>query len=580
MGHVFSSSAFHLPAGVVDPPDRDAAPSPLGLTHYSGVAAFGLLRHAAQSVPHREAVRYRDAVWNYEQLNHDAVRCATMLQRLGVEPGDRVGLLLPNVPEYLIAVNGIWRAGGIAVARSRLMVAEEVRDMIEATDCKIVISLDLLSSLLPPEQDSGCRPLYVSISRYLSTVEQLGYAWMRRRQIGRWSMPGVGETDSFWDAIEQTRREWHSPAIDPRRDAAYILPTGGTTGHPKAVTLSHENLVANAWQQAQWTRGSFGDETMLAVLPFFHSYGLSAIAMGGAATAATLILHHRFQTSQVIRLIEDHRPTVFHAVPAMLVAINERLRMRDADLTSIKWVISGGAPLDVAVAQEFAGHSGAAVVEGYGLSEASPVTHVGSLFHEPDYGNIGWPLPETACRLVDLSTGTDIVTTPGGSSDVGAHHVGELWIRGPHVMLGYWNDPVATAETIRDGWLRTGDLATRDEQGRYKIVGRHKDLIITSGFNVYPSEVEAVLCEAEDVAEAAVVGVPDTLRGEIVKAFVVLRPGATWDEAALRRFSGNHMAKHKVPQVFEHCRDGLPKNFLGKIIRRHLRRPAEISSPE
>lgn len=535
---------------------------PAGLSHYADIPAYGVLRHAAQRLPHRVAVAYRDARWTYEQLNHDAVRCAAMLQSLGVCPGDRVGLLLPNLPEYPIALNGIWRAGGIAVALSPLMVGREIEAMLRATDCRMVISLDLLSSLLPSKHAFDCQPLYVSISRYLPAVEQIGYAWIRRRRIGRWSMPGESERSSFWDAITRTRREWQPPTTDAARDAAYILPTGGTTGRAKAVTLSHQNLVANAWQQAAWTKGSFGEERMLAVLPFFHSYGLSAIAMGGAAMGATLLLHHRFQTAQVIRMIEQQRPTVFHAVPAMLVAINERLRSRTADVSSIKWVISGGASLDEAVAREFTAHSGATVVEGYGLSEASPVTHVGSLFHEPSYGTIGWPLPETSCRLVDVESGS-VVSRAGD--------VGELWVRGPQVMLGYWNDAEATSRAIQNGWLRTGDLASRDSQGRYRIVGRHKDLIITSGFNVYPDEVEAVLNEAECVAEAAVVGHPDRRCGELVKAIVVLKKGYVWDEDALRAHCRERLSKHKVPRIYERSDGELPKNFLGKIIRRKLR---------
>jgi long-chain acyl-CoA synthetase len=273
----------------------------------------------------------------------------------------------------------------------------------------------------------------------------------------------------------------------------------------------------------------------------------------------------------VIRQIETYRPTVFHAVPAMLVAINEQLRSRPADMSSLKWVISGGAPLEPSVAAELSEHSGAMVVEGYGLSEASPVTHVGPLFGAPSYGTVGMPLPETQCRIVDVETGK--VDVPDGE-------VGELVVRGPQVMLGYWNDVAATRSSIRDGWLHTGDLATRDERGLYRIVGRKKDLIITSGYNVYPSEVEAVLAAAPGVREAAVVGEPDPQRGEIVKAFVVLEPDAPWDEAALEAYCREHLAKHKRPRRFERCAGELPRNFLGKVIRRHLRRPPTLTNEQ
>jgi long-chain acyl-CoA synthetase len=351
-------------------------------------------------------------------------------------------------------------------------------------------------------------------------------------------------------------------SVAPATDVAYILPTGGTTGTPKAVALSHQNMVANAWQQYRWTRNSFGKETMLAVLPFFHSYGMSATVMGGAMMGASLVLHHRFNTRQVIRLIEQESPSVFHAVPAMLVAMNERLRQHPAKLESIRWVISGGAPLEPQVGTEFAQHSGALVVEGYGLSETSPVTHVGDLFGEPQYGTIGYPLPETECRIVSVAEPHDDVL-PGES--------GELCIKGPQVMLGYWRDPEGTREALRDGWLHTGDLAICEPSGRYRIVGRKKDLIITSGFNVYPIEVENVLREHPAVQDVAVVGVPDASRGELVKAFVVLKPNERWDELSLRQHCERRLAKYKRPRLFVRQHGDLPRNFLGKVIRRELR---------
>jgi long-chain acyl-CoA synthetase len=306
---------------------------------------------------------------------------------------------------------------------------------------------------------------------------------------------------------------------------------------------------------------------MLAVLPFFHSYGMSATLMAGAAMGATLVLHHRFNTRQAIRLLQQHKPSVFHAVPAMLDAMNERFRTHPARIEGLRWVISGGASLEASVGGEFAAHTGALVVEGYGLSEAAPVTHVGHLFQKARYGTIGLPLPETECRIAGPTGGAlgNVVQVTGDGE------VGELMVRGPQVMLGYWGDPEATRETIQQRWLHTGDLATRDAEGLYRIVGRKKDLIITSGFNVYPSEVEAVLREAEGVLDAAVVGHPDLRCGEIVKAFIVLQPGAAWNEQQLHAHCAERLSKHKRPSIFE-CRAGdLPRNFLGKVIRRRLR---------
>ncbi len=629
MGHLISDVRLTHSEDV----DRAAnAAVPAGIEHYAGLPAYELLRHAAAKLPQRTAICYGQRRWSYERANYDAVRCAAMFQRLGLRRGDRVGILLPNVPEFIIATNGVWRAGGIVVALSPLMPAAEVRRMIELTGCRFVVCLDMLSQLVSADQASprnqladsggdarqharllgdthqdngdgyrsngdghgrhdappanagaavGATPhavemtLLVSIREHLPALQQLGYLWMRHHNTGHWSLPSGPGVSWFWEQVDQTQREFDPVAIDPRRDPAYILPTGGTTAQAKAVTLSHQNLVANAWQQYVWTGRSFGNETMLAVLPFFHSYGLSATVLGGAAMAATLVLHHRFNTRQVIRMIEQHRPTVFHAVPAMLTALDARLRTHRADLSSLRWVISGGAPLDREVAEEFVRHSGALVVEGYGLSEASPVTHVGPLFQPPRYGTIGLCLPETQSKIVATGSGeTDqatLVEVPQGE-------VGELLVRGPQVMLGYWRDAAATAEAVRDGWLHTGDLATVDGDGFFTIVGRKKDLIITSGFNVYPAEVEEVLCRVPGVAGAAVVGQPDVRCGEIVKAFVQLQPGAKWDEALLRRACSEQLSKHKCPRIYERCEGELPRNFLGKLIRRHLRTPQETTA--
>ncbi len=542
--------------------ERRSDGMPAGLDHYRGVPVFGVLQHAAEQLPDRDAIRYGDQSWSYQQLNRDSIQCAAMLQRLGVKPGDRVGILLPNVPEFIIAANGIWRAGGVAVAISPLMVEEEVQKLLQQTDCRYVICLDLLSHLLESEACRLEKTLLVSIREHLPAHKQLGYFWMRVRRTGHWTMPSNDQSGWFWREMRATESRWQPISIKPATDPAYILPTGGTTGTPKAVTLSHQNMVANAWQQYMWTDKTFGRETMMGVLPFFHSYGVSATVLGGAMMGATLVLHHRFNTRQVIRLIEKEHPTVFHAVPAMLVAMNARLRSHPIDMSSLRWVISGGASLEESVGREFSEHSGALVVEGFGLSEASPVTHVGDLFAEPRYGVIGLPLPETECRILDSETGTQML--PQGE-------VGELAIRGPQVMLGYWKDPAATKVTIRDGWLHTGDLAVRHADGYYSIVGRKKDLIITSGFNVYPSEVEATLREAEDVKDAAVVAEPDERRGEIVKAFIVLKSGKVWDEDRLREHCREHLSKHKQPVIFEQCHGDLPRNFLGKVIRRHLR---------
>ena len=587
-----ASSIVRYPAGV--PRTLD----------YPDIPAWVLLERAACLMPGRIACHYNDVEWTWEELNLDAIRAAAALRRLGVKPGDRVGILLPNIPEYIIALNGIWRAEAIAVALSPMAVQEETDRMLEATDCKVVICLDMLAALIsgPHRPD---KTLFVSLRPRLPLFEQLGYLYLRKKRTGLWWMTANEHVGWFWDELMAEDSDDSSPVpkldalmteamarrgvIKPVEDApsesknwattpAYILPTGGTTGDPRAVTLSHRNMVANAWQQFYWAGAAVGKEKLLAVLPFFHSYGLSTNVMGGAAMIGTLIMDHRFNVRKTIRMIEEHRPTVFHAVPAMLVAMNEHLRKHPANLKSLKWVISGGAPLPEAVGREFAEHTGALVVEGYGLSEASPVTHVGPLEGAAHFGTIGLPLPDTECRLVDSET---------GAHDVMLGEVGELLVKGPQVMLGYWHDirerlasglPLAGAHlntpngTANDGWLHTGDLARITHDGLFQIMERKKDMIITSGFNVYPQEVEAVLKKHPSIKDAAVIGIPDEHKGEVVKAFIVLNDNATFDQTSITEFCKEHLSAHKRPKSIEVCKGDLPRSFLGKVIRRHLRR--------
>jgi long-chain acyl-CoA synthetase len=526
---------------------------------YPEQPVWWLLERAAKQFPQRAACRYYHETITYLELFEKARRAAALFQSLGVKPGDRVGLLLPNIPEYLIAAYGVWMAGGVVVSLSPLSVPEEISSLIAATDCKVLVALDMLTPLATTGPKHPDHLLVCTIARRLPWWQRVGYDAMLLRKGGL-RFHGV-EHKAF--LAEVNRHEPLEVPFRPETDApAYILPTGGTTGHPKAVTLSHRNLVANAWQLYHWCGQRTGRDTLLAVIPFFHSYGLSTCVTTGLAMGATLVLHHRFQPAKVLQLIETTKPTVFPAVPAMLHLLNQQMRKTPRNLRSLMWVISGGAPLDRPDAEEFAESAGCQVVEGYGLSEAGPVTHVGPLDGTARAGFIGLPLPDTEARVVDSETGVAEMPTGG---------VGELIIRGPQVMLGYWNDPDATNQTIRNGWLYTGDLATVNEDGFFQIVDRKKDLIITSGFNVYPGDVEAVLKQYPGVADAAVVGVPDEDKGELVKAFVAVKDKSKFHLHGLEHFLAAHLAHHKRPKLVEVCEGDLPRNFLGKVLRRKLR---------
>jgi long-chain acyl-CoA synthetase len=533
---------------------------------YPAIPAYGLLEHSAAEFPDRVACIHLDHQFTYRQLREMARRTAHRLVELGVRPGDRVGILLPNMPEFLGAINGIWMTGASAVAISPLSVSEEISALVAETSCRVVITLDVLASLLWSGDNQPEITLLTSLKGRLSGWKKMAY---RAEALRRWLLSirtRKGRAYCFDRELSDA-----DPGFEPVRpesldSPAFLLATGGTTGRPKVVTLSHRNLIANATQIHAWAGTQMGNDSVLAVVPFFHSYGLSSCALAGVSMAATIIMHHRFVPETAARLIERYEPTVMPAVPAMLVALNDLFRTRPLR-RPIRYCISGGAPLDQQVAAEFARHSGAVVVEGFGLSEAGPVTHVGPLDGTSRPGMIGLPLPDTDVRIVDPQAGLQ---------DVPRGQIGEMILRGPQVMLGYWNDPEATARTVRDGWLFTGDLATEDEDGFFRIVDRKKDLIITSGFNVYPSDVEPVLRRFPGVADVAVIGVPNRERGEIVKAVIATRPGQEVELRELWLYCDKHLAKHKRPRVIEITGEELPRNFLGKVFRRKLR---EVPDP-
>lgn len=533
---------------------------------YPELYAWGLLERTASRHPERIACHYYKQTVTYRELSENAHRTASALVKFGVKPGDRVGVLLPNLPEYLSVLNGIWMAGGIAVAMSPLMVAEEIDAFMTTTDCRVVIGLDMLAPLIVKASYKPEHILFATLGDRLPAWQRVGYAFARLQRLGFWPAPDHPTHHSLEDQVAAGDPDFQPVQADSIDEPAYILPTGGTTGAPKAVTLSHRNLIANAWQIYNWGGAYEAREKILTVLPFFHSYGLTSCAMSGVAMAATLVIHHRFVPRIVLRLIEEHQPSIFPAVPAMLAALNDVLRDNPIQFKALRYVVSGGAPLSDEIADEFARYSGATLVEGYGMSEASPVICTGPLDGSNRSGTIGLPLPDTEVRVVDGENGQDVLP-PG--------EIGELVVRGPQVMLGYWQNEAATAEVIRDGWLFTGDMGTCDEDGFFQVVDRKKDLVITSGFNVYPADVEPVLKDAPGVEDIVIVGEPDPKCGEVVKAVISVRSAEAFDRAAFDAYAAEHLAKFKRPRLVELVVGELPKNFLGKVLRRKLRSDAD-----
>jgi long-chain acyl-CoA synthetase len=535
---------------------------------YPRVPLYTLLDRAAQLFPEQPACTLYGKVTTFASLNNKAHRLARALADQGARKGRFVGLLLPNIPEYLVALQATWLTGATALQLSPLMVAEEVGHWLEATGCHIVVTLDLLAPAVIGSLDRG--PLehvfLTSLARRMAMWRGMLYRIERLRRNGYLRMPNDANRHRFEDALRSEPLA-DGAELDPAEDMAVLAPTGGTTASPKAVMLTHRNLVCNGLQLRNWIGGNDGTGSLLGVLPFFHSYGLTVSLLSSWAKGAALHLHPRFESRAVLSIIETQKPDMVPAVPAMLSALNGVMRGKKHDLSFIRYVLSGASALEPSVRQEFESHGIGSLVEGYGLTEASPVTHANPPWANRP-GTIGVPLPDTQAKLVDPDTGSEV--TEG---------VGELLVRGPQVMKGYFNNPHATDAVLRDGWLFTGDMARRDSEGYYTLVDRKRDIIKTSGFLVFPAEVEEVLRSHPDVAEAAVVGVPDPDRGEVVKALLVPRSGSKLEVSSLEAHCKLHLGKQKRPRQFEIVNE-LPKNFLGKVLRRKLReaRPAEANT--
>lgn len=528
---------------------------------YPRVPLSELLERAARRTPNLAGCTLYGRSMTFAEMADQARRLAHGLADMGAKPGRHIGVLLPNIPEYLIALQAIWLTGATALQLSPLMVAEEVGHWLEATGCHTVITLDLLAPAVAGALKHGPleHVILTSLARRIAMWRGMLYRIERLRRNGYLRMPNDMHRHRFADLLASSPLE-KAVAVTPEADVAVLAPTGGTTSSPKAVMLTHRNLVANALQLRNWCGGEDGHESILGVLPFFHAYGLTVSLLTSWAKCNTLHLYPRFETRAVLDLIETQRPEIVPAVPAMLSALNNLMRDKEHDLSFIRFVISGASALEASVRTEFEKHGVGAIVEGYGLTEASPVTHANPAGAANRPGSIGKPLPDTEARLVD----------PDSGGEVGEGQAGELVVRGPQIMKGYFNNPLATEAALKDGWLFTGDMARRDAEGYYTIVDRKRDIIKTSGFLVFPAEVEEVLRGYPDVAEAAVVGVPDHERGEVVKALIVPRRDAKLDLAALESYCKLHLGKQKRPRQVEIVSE-LPKNFLGKVLRRKLR---------
>lgn len=523
------------------------------------------LAQTAARYPARAAIRFMGHTITYRELDEAVSRFANALIGLGLSPGDRVALVLPNCPQFIIAYYGGLRAGAVIVPINPLYAEDELRRMLADAEPRAVVCLSMLFPKLQAvraDVPSLEQVIVTNIKEYLPPLSQLLFSVARERKEGHHvRLPEDGHTHWLQPLLER------APATDPgvpvAADAVAALQyTAGTTGVPKGVMLTHRSYATLAFQAHAWTvnvRVPDGADVVLGVIPLFHTYAQTTVMNFPIFGGGTTVLLPRFSVTEVLRAIDAERPTLFPGVPALYGVLAAASDIAKYDLHSIKACICGSAPLSERVQTDFETLSGARVVEGYGLTEA-PVTHCNPIRGERRIGSIGIPIPGTEAAIVDLETGTRRLA-PG--------EIGELAVRGPQLMQGYRHRPEETAQVMRDGWLLTGDVAQMDADGFFKLVDRKKDMINTGGLKVFPSEVEDVVAQHPSVKEVAAIGIPDARRGEVVKVFVVLQEGERATEHDIIVWCQERMARYKVPRAVE-FRAELPKGFMGKILRRRL----------
>ncbi|HHT05269.1 MAG TPA: long-chain fatty acid--CoA ligase [Hydrogenispora sp.] len=507
-----------------------------------------VLQETSRKFPDHTAFIFLDQKWTYREFNELASKMANALFDLGLTSGDTVGLYLPNSPQFLIAYYGILRAGMIAVPINPMLTGEDLAFIIKDAQLKAVISPVEAVTTLEQAKTADLQIISTALTGQLDPASNP-------------PTPGVLALEALLANAASVVPE---VGID-QNAIANLQYTGGTTGRSKGAVLTHANLLANAVQFRDWFKNVYtdGDGRFLGVIPFFHIYGLTTTINSPILTGSAIILHSRFDINEIMQSINKYKPNLFMGVPAMYAAIAMR-DSRDYDLSSIRACVSGSSPLPPAVQEKFQQVTGGKLVEGYGLSECSPIVTVTPIYGTVKPGSIGVPIADTQVKIVDPQTGAEI-TTSG--------EIGELLVKGPQVMQGYWNNPAETELVLTDdGWLHTGDLVYMDDDGYIFIADRLKDMIIMGGEKIYPRELEDFLYTHPAVKEVAVTGIPHPLRGEVPKAFVVLKDGAETTEKELRQYCLANLSKFKVPKI--EIIGALPRNAVGKVLRRVLREEA------
>jgi len=522
---------------------------------YPKVPLYELLKKTAKKYPKKTAILYFDREITYKELNLASDKFATALVALGVIKGDKVAIFLPNIPQFVIVYYGAIKIGAVLTAISPLYKERELEYQLNDSEAETIIALDLLYPIVRKiwEKTKLKRAIITSQDEYLSKTPTLA------------STAAENETSVhfFQDLLTEHEANPHRVTINPRKDLAILQYTGGTTGTAKGAMLTHRNLVSNAVVFAKWIMGEEAEETFLTVLPLFHIYGMTTSMNVPVYLGGKMIMLPRFDPKTVLEGIQKHKVTVFCGVPTMYAMLVSNPELGKYNLKSIRVCISGASPLPPQIQKKFMEVTGGALVEGYGLTEASPVTHC----NPPDktmktvkVGSIGLPLPNTDAKIFDIET---------GKTELKPGETGELAVKGPQIMEGYWKKPEETANVLQNGWLYTGDIGKMDEDRYFYITDRKKDLIKYKDYSVYPREIEDVLYEHPAVKLCAVIGKPDPIVGQIPKAFVVLKERTNATEAGIIEFVKEKVAPYKAIREVE-FRKELPTSSVGKVLRRVL----------
>lgn len=531
---------------------------------YEEKPVHSYLTEASKNYADKIAIHFMGKELTFREVYDSALKFANYLKKLGVKKGDRVAIMLPNCPQSVIGYFGILYAGGIVVQTNPLYTERELEYQMDDSGAKVILTLDILFPRVSKVLDKTALEhiIVTAIKDYLPFPKNVIYPFIQKKQTGMIvNIAHEGNHHLLKSILTETTAVPLETEFDYENDLALLQYTGGTTGFPKGVMLTHKNLISNASMCDAWLyRAKKGEEIVLGILPFFHVYGMTAVLLLSIMQGYKMILLPKFDAETTLKTIQKQRPTIFPGAPTIYIGLLNHSNLQKYDLSSIDSCVSGSSALPVEVQQNFEKITGGKLVEGYGLSETSPITHANFLWSgERMKGSIGVPWPDTNAAIFSLTDGTPLPI----------NEIGELAVQGPQVMKGYWNRPEETEQVLKDNWLFTGDVGYMDEKGYFYIVDRKKDIIIAGGYNIYPREIEEVLYEHPDIQEAIVAGVPDPYRGETVKAYVVLKENATVTEAELNTFTRKYLAAYKVPRLYE-FRDELPKTAVGKILRRTL----------